>query len=136
MSRSARWCADEVARARARRRADEVARARRTGARRVLASLLLLLAMVVAAAALSDSPTPPLAHPYPNELPDGEGRVLAQRACLMCHAATLITQQAKDSTAWSKTVATMVKWGAPLPTAEQDTVVRYLSAHLGPRERK
>ena len=135
MSHSARRRADDVARS-ARRRADDAARARRTGARRVLASLLLLFAMVVAVAALSDSPTPPLAHPYPNELPDGEGRVLAERACLMCHAATLITQQAKDSTAWSKTVATMVKWGAPLPTAEQDTVVRYLSAHLGPRERK
>ena len=108
----------------------------REGARRVLAVTCVVVVLLAAVAALSDSPTPPLVHPYPNQLPEGEGSVLAARACLMCHAATLITQQAKDSTAWAKTVGTMVKWGSPLPTAEQDTVVRYLSAHFGPRERK
>ena len=108
----------------------------RRGARRATAVLVVALASFAAVAALSDTPAPPLAHPYPNQLPDGEGKMLAERGCLMCHSATLITQQAKDSTAWAKTVATMVKWGAPLPAAEQDTVVQYLSAHLGPRERK
>ncbi|HYM81875.1 MAG TPA: hypothetical protein VEY91_10785 [Candidatus Limnocylindria bacterium] len=72
-------------------------------------------------------------RPYPNRLPDGDGRAIAERSCLMCHSATLVTQQAKDSTAWARTVAQMVKWGTPLPAAEQDTLLRYLASHLGPR---
>ena len=45
----------------------------------------------------------------------------------------LITQQAKDSTAWEKTAATMIKWGSPVPAAERDSLMRYLRAKFPPK---
>ena len=76
---------------------------------------------------------PALRTLYPASYPDGPGRALAERACLVCHSAMLVTQQAKDSTGWEKTLATMEKWGAPLTPAEHDTLRGYLIASLGPR---
>lgn len=70
---------------------------------------------------------------YPAVLPAGAGRALAERSCLLCHSAMLLTQQAKDSTAWEKTLAQMEKWGAPLSAAEHDTVRTYLLTKFGPR---
>jgi hypothetical protein len=45
----------------------------------------------------------------------------------------LVTQQAKDSTGWEKSLTTMKTWGAPMTPAEQDTLRGYLLAHFGPR---
>ena len=69
----------------------------------------------------------------PDHFPDGDGRAIAERACLICHSAMLVTQQAKDSTGWEKTLATMRKWGAPLSDGERDTLRTYLVTKLGPR---
>lgn len=104
-------------------------------ARRAAAAAVLACAAIVAAVATprGDAAHPPLSHPYAATLPEGEGRELAERGCLMCHSATLITQQAKDSLAWSKTVATMMQWGAPVKKGDRDELVHYLSAHFGPR---
>jgi mono/diheme cytochrome c family protein len=73
---------------------------------------------------------------YPQEFPAGAGHDLAQRSCLICHSATLVTQQAKDSTAWEKTLGTMEKWGVKLAPAEHETLRVYLLAHFGPRAAK
>jgi cytochrome c5 len=70
---------------------------------------------------------------YPRRLPEGAGRDLAEQRCLVCHSATLMTQQAKDSTAWAKSVKQMEDWGVVLTPAERDTLVGYLSGRLGPR---
>jgi len=70
---------------------------------------------------------------YADSLPDGEGRPLAERWCMICHSATLITQQAKDSSGWDKTITQMEKWGVTLSPAEHDTLRAYLVAHPGPR---
>ena len=90
----------------------------REGARRVLAVTCVVVVLLVAVAALSDTPTPPLVHPYPNQLPEGEGSVLAARACV-CRAATLITHNKQGRPPDGRDDG----GGAPL-TAEQDTVVR------------
>ena len=45
----------------------------------------------------------------------------------------LVTQQAKDSTGWEKSLATMEKWGAPMTPAERDTLRGYLLERFGPR---
>jgi hypothetical protein len=87
----------------------------------------------VAATPRGQAVPPPLSRPYAATLPEGQGREIAESGCLMCHTATLITQQAKDSLAWSKTVATMMQWGAPVKKGDRDELVHYLSAHLGPR---
>ena len=69
----------------------------------------------------------------PASFPAGTGRAIADRACSLCHSPMLVTQQAKDSTGWEKTLALMEKWGAPATRAEHDTLRRYLLAHFGPR---
>jgi len=67
----------------------------------------------------------------PALLPEGPGQGIAQRGCLICHSAMLITQQHKDSTGWEKTVSLMEKWGAPVSPAERETLMTYLRARFG-----
>src|SRR5690242_1730065 len=66
-------------------------------------------------------------------LPAGPGHDIAARSCALCHSAMLFQQQAKDSTAWEKTLALMEKWGAPVTPAEHDTLRGYLLTTFGPR---
>jgi len=70
---------------------------------------------------------------YPDTFPSGDGRAIAERACMICHSPMLVTQQAKDSTGWEKTLATMKNWGAPLSSSERDTLRGYLLMRFGPR---
>jgi len=70
---------------------------------------------------------------YASTFPVGEGRAIADRACLLCHSASLTTQQAKDSTGWEKTLGQMEKWGVRLTPAEHDTLRHYLLTHYGAR---
>lgn len=100
---------------------------------RRLGALVLVLALTAPALARVAGDGPPRLKPYPGELPPGAGRDLAARSCLMCHAATLITQQAKDSSGWAKTVGQMEKWGVVLAPGERDTLIGYLVGRLGPR---
>jgi cytochrome c5 len=103
----------------------------------IAAALLLLAVAVLALARLPlDTGAGAPRGAYPANFPDGEGRAIAERACLLCHSAMLATQQAKDSTGWEKTLATMEKWGAPVQGAEHDTLRTYLLAHFGPRSPK
>ena len=86
------------------------------------------------AAATPAAPGPRFA--YPRELPPGPGKPIAERTCMMCHSAMLITQQAKDSLGWEKTITQMEKWGAPLTLEERDTLRLYLSGQFGPRVKR
>jgi cytochrome c5 len=70
---------------------------------------------------------------YPDTFPAGSGKTIAERACLFCHSPMLVTQQAKDSTGWEKTLTTMKNWGTPLEQADRDTLRTYLLAHFGPK---
>jgi hypothetical protein len=96
--------------------------------------------MVLASAALlglaslpGDSDSAGRGAASPDTFPDGAGRAIAERACLFCHSPMLVTQQAKDSTGWEKSLTTMRAWGAPMTPAEQDTLRGYLLARFGPR---
>ena len=96
----------------------------------------VLLAGVVAAAAWSAGDSGALRRDvYPAEFAAGDGKALADRYCQICHAATLVTQQAKDSTGWEKSLAQMEKWGIQPTPAEHDSLRRYLLSHYGPRAR-
>ena len=63
-------------------------------------------------------------------LPAGPGRDLVVGNCLICHAATMIEQQHKDTTAWNKTVSQMIAWGAPVPNDRRGELVAYLAQHF------
>jgi cytochrome c5 len=81
----------------------------------------------------SATPNVPAKIVYATTLPDSAGRAVVERWCLMCHSATLITQQAKDSTAWEKTLGQMEKWGVTATPEEHDTLRTYLVQNFGPR---
>lgn len=68
---------------------------------------------------------------YATTLPDSAGRGIAERWCLLCHSAMLITQQKKDSTGWEKTLGQMEKWGVTLVPEERDSLRAYLLQNFG-----
>ena len=97
--------------------------------------MAVLLAGLAAAAWPAGDSGPPRREVYPAEFPAGDGEALAERYCQICHAPTLVTQQAKDSTGWEKTLAQMEKWGIQPTPAEHDSLRGYLVSHFGPRAR-
>jgi cytochrome c5 len=108
--------------------------------RLVLAALVAMVALVALAALVRPTGSAGDGKSsrrsiYAEQFPAGDGRPLADRYCQICHSATLVTQQAKDSTGWEKTLVQMEKWGATMAPAEHDTLRRYLLAHYGPRAR-
>ena len=110
-------------------------RSSRRSLRRVAAGVLALA--VVTIAALSgvpgDSGSAGNRAAYPDTFPVGDGKATAERACMICHSPMLVTQQAKDSTGWEKTITTMKNWGAPMSSSERDTLRSYLLMRFGPR---
>jgi cytochrome c5 len=94
---------------------------------------LLLVGVATLAAASAGEKGPPRREVYPAQFPDGAGRPLAERYCAICHAPTLVTQQAKDSTGWEKTLAQMEKWGAPVTPVEHPKLHGYLWQHYRAR---
>jgi len=101
------------------------------GARALIA--LVVLTLVAAAAFSAGDGKATRRSVYASEFPPGDGRAIAQRACQLCHSATLVTQQAKDSTGWEKTIGQMEKWGVKLSPAEHDSLRSYLLTRFGPR---
>ena len=95
----------------------------------------VLLAAIAAAAWSAGDGSAPRREVYAAEFPAGDGKALAERYCQICHAPTLVTQQAKDSTGWEKTLAQMEKWGIQPTPAEHDSLRGYLVSHFGPRAR-
>ena len=105
-----------------------------SGAR--LAALLLALtalALVLMTRTSGDLDSSQRQIATPAQLSADAGREIADPRCLMCHSAMLITQQAKDSTGWEKTLGQMERWSAPLPAAEHQKLHAYLLRHYGPR---
>src|SRR5204863_145450 len=86
-----------------------------------------------AASGARATPSVPAKIAYSSALPDSAGRAIVERWCTLCHSAMLITQQAKDSTAWEKTLGQMEKWGATPTPEERDTLRAYLVQCFGPR---
>ena len=72
---------------------------------------------------------------YPSAFPPGPGKMLADNKCQICHSVSLVSQQAKDSTGWEKTLAQMEKWGGSLTPAEHDTLRDYLLEHYGAKKK-
>jgi cytochrome c5 len=99
--------------------------------RRLLAAFLLLALGAALALGAGDGKAPkkPL---YPSLFPAGAGKTLADTKCQICHSASLVTQQTKDSTGWEKTIGQMEKWGVQTTPAEHDSLRGYLLAHFGP----
>ncbi len=69
---------------------------------------------------------------YGAHLPAGPQRAALQANCEICHSADMYTQQRLSKIVWNAEVTKMIKFGSPLPKAEQSTIVAYLAKYLGP----
>jgi mono/diheme cytochrome c family protein len=64
--------------------------------------------------------------------PPGEGKALADQACLNCHSTDMVRQQRLTEKQWTASVAKMAGWGAEVPESERDALIAYLVANFGP----
>ncbi len=69
----------------------------------------------------------------PLELKDGDGRILTESHCNICHSLDYITMQPKFPKAqWTATVNKMIKtYGAPLPQEDAEKIIQYISTQYG-----
>lgn len=65
-------------------------------------------------------------------LPDGQGKEIADQACLKCHSTDIVRQQKLTEKQWTASVTKMIGWGAEVPESRKDELVRYLVANFGP----
>jgi mono/diheme cytochrome c family protein len=109
--------------------------------RRLAAAILAaaIAAPILAAPGRARSATPrsvppaalPILGTRLSEFPSGEGKVLADKACLQCHGADLPRQQRLTEKQWTAEVEKMMRWGAELSADDKNALIGYLSAHFG-----
>jgi len=68
----------------------------------------------------------------PQKWPEGPGKSLVQRNCLICHSAEIIQGQRLSRDTWLKEVEKMAGWGSPIADAEREALADYLSQHYSP----
>ena len=100
--------------------------------RRILARAVWIAAFTSAFALPFAFPQKAASPKLTEELPAGAMQATATTSCLECHEARIILQQRLSKAAWTKEVDKMVKWGAVVDTRDQDTLIDYLAANLGP----
>jgi cytochrome c5 len=67
------------------------------------------------------------------ELPDGDGKAIAEKSCHGCHELTNLTHASKNLDDWRDTVKIMVDNGADVPMDKIDTLATYLAKNFGPK---
>lgn len=69
------------------------------------------------------SKTPPL--------PDGDGKAIADRACVLCHSGDVLRQQRLTERQWTASITKMKGWGAEVSDSETPRLIAYLQEHFG-----
>lgn len=72
------------------------------------------------------------ANSEPLKWPDGVGKDLIKKNCLICHSGELIMGQRLSSKKWAKEVEKMAGWGSPIPENEKSKLVEYLTKNFSP----
>ncbi len=72
--------------------------------------------------------------PKPVELPEGDGKPIAEQYCQECHRLTNLTKAHKDLDDWKDTIHTMIDRGADIPEDKIDTLATYLVKNFGPKD--
>ena len=111
------------------------------GSKTRLTCLTAALAFAGACAAKQAPPavttSPPLPAPTASaasdQLPDGAGRQILNRACVSCHNLTEVTKFRGfyGRSQWRDIVLTMVDYGAPVGEKDVEVLTDYLTEHLG-----
>jgi mono/diheme cytochrome c family protein len=98
--------------------------------------LLLLLLSLLGASPPAKRGLPPATLPIFGtklaELPPGEGKAIADRACLRCHSADMLRQQRLTEKQWTASVAKMSGWGAEIRDDEEAVLAAYLAKNFSP----
>jgi competence ComEA-like helix-hairpin-helix protein len=94
--------------------------------------MFLMFALLVFGSASAQ--TPPAAHSGPS-MPDGAGKPIIQKQCVMCHTLSVVTSKHASHDEWDQVVNQMVSRGAELTDEEVDTVVAYLAKNYGPLDK-
>jgi len=66
------------------------------------------------------------------EFPPGDGKAIADSACLACHSSDLVRQQRLNEKQWTANVVKMAGWGAEVPDSRKDALIAYLVKNFGP----
>ncbi|HJW14890.1 MAG TPA: cytochrome c [Thermoanaerobaculia bacterium] len=64
--------------------------------------------------------------------PPGEGKTIADQACLACHSTDMVRQQRLTEKQWAASVTKMAGWGAEVPESKRDALIAYLVKNFGP----
>jgi len=83
----------------------------------------------IAIAAAGAASAQPAEDPF---LPAGPGRDRVAAICTSCHAARAFGQIRESATAWRHQVSEMILIGAQVSPDDLETIVTYLSTHMGP----
>jgi cytochrome c5 len=67
------------------------------------------------------------------ELPEGDGKAIAEKSCQACHELSNITHASKSLDDWRDTVRIMLDNGADVPADKVDTLIQYLAKNFGPK---
>lgn len=96
---------------------------------------LIAAGAVLMAASAWSSAAPRAAAPA-DELPDGPGKKVLQRACTTCHDLEEVTKFKGYYTRaqWKDIVVTMREYGAVLDDAEVDALADYIASAIGKKE--
>ena len=68
-------------------------------------------------------------------LPAGDGKSIAEGACLPCHSAEMLVQQRLTEKQWTAAVEKMMRWGAVVTDEQKPKLVAYLAKHFGPENK-
>jgi len=66
------------------------------------------------------------------EFPPGDGKAIADGACLACHSTDMVRQQRLTEKQWTANVTKMVGWGAEVPETKREALIAYLVKNFGP----
>lgn len=67
------------------------------------------------------------------EMPEGEGKAIAEKYCQACHELTNLTHASKSLDDWRDTVSVMIDNGAEVPPDKVNALVKYLAKNFGPK---
>src|SRR6202030_3981566 len=77
-------------------------------------------------------------HPVPppsrwgDQLPEGEGKQLVTKRCVLCHDLHRVVAFPRPKDQWKDAFDAMLKRGAPVPPDESPKILDYLVKNLGP----
>jgi cytochrome c5 len=69
-------------------------------------------------------------------LPDGPGKDLVERNCVLCHGLDRVAAVKRSPRGWSDVLKQMEFYGAPISGKDEQTIAAYLESHFGADTRR